>query len=956
MSSALNILLVEDDAHDAGLIQDALKEHGITSHFARVHNQIAFLTALKDKEKPWDLILSAYRLHGFDGLAALSLAHDLKPDLPFIFISGTEGEETAAEAVKKGATDFIVKTKLSRLGPTVRLAMKEREERLQRQHASTTLPTNESQFRNTVESLADWVWEIDSHAVFTYTNPHVKCLLGYEPEQVLGQTPFDFMLPDQAERAKNQFPLFNTHSPSPWSVEHAMVHKDGRLIVIETRGVPVCDHRGVNVGYRGVSRDITLRKNSENEIAHLNRIYALLSEVNKTSVLIRDRAELFREMCRIAVHHGGFRMAWLGLIDFHSCQVRPAAWYGHEDGYLTLLQVTLARTAEDGGLTGAAIRAGKGYICNDIEHDERMRPWREEALKRGYRSAAAFPLRAGEFFIGTYQLYSSESRFFDREVVRLLEGLALDISFVLDALESENWRRQAEAALRESELKYRIVADNTYDWEFWLSPTGPFHYCSPSCRRITGYSAKEFHGDPSLLTRIVHPKDQAHFIQHLKDEQAQCGGRLVFRIVRSDGEERWIEHQCQPILNQNGQFIGSRGSNRDITEGKQLEEQLRQAQKMEIVGHLSGGLAHDFNNVLTVIQGHTGLLLTRPDLDAEVQAELKQVSLAAKRASDLTRQLLTFARRHPLNRESLNLNEVVQGMESMLRRALAEHIALSFEYAPELPSIHADACMLEQVLLNLSLNARDAMPEGGRLLIRTQAVELDESYPKKNPEGRAGSFVCLTLADTGCGIDSLAIPRIFEPFFTTKDAPKSSGLGLSMAYGVVKQHEGWIEVHSQIGKGSQFRIYLPTSPRITTTPASVPVAEGEFNGHETILVVEDEAALRSILRRVLERSGYRVLEACSGADALAVWETQADEIDLVLTDLVMPDGLSGRELVERLRRDRAKLKTLYMSGYCLDVVGQKQPLAEGPHFLAKPFQPADLLHTIRFRLDTPGAD
>lgn len=952
MTSCLQILLVEDNEHISEQIRNALTIQGLNSLVSRVSSQEAFLKAMR--EQTWDLILAECQIPGFEGMDAIHLARHHNPKIPIILVGEDDAPSFTEEAIKQGAAGFVLRSRLAGLGPAILHAI-DRFDRFQTPSAGEDRHGSISSFRDFVENVSDWLWEEDANAVLTYSNRHVKELLGYEPQMVLGKSRFHFMPLEEADKAKNHYPPCNSVSPACWSSESIMQRQDGQLVVVETRAIPIQDRNGAHAGYRGISRDITMRKHGEIRITHLNRIYAMLSEINKASVLIRERRELFKEMCRIAVHHGQFRMAWIGLIDFHACKVHPAAWFGHEDGYLAQLQMTLSRNMEEGGLSGPAIRSGKGYVCNDIEHDERMLLCKDEALKRGYRSSAAFPIRSGEFYVGAFQLYSGEVGFFDRDAVRLLEGLALDMSFVLDALESDNWRRQAQAALRESELKYRIVADNTYDWEFWRSPTGQFNYCSPSCKRITAHHAKDFLTDPNLFLMLIHPMDLPSVRQHLQEEQEQHCGRLVFRIVRPDEEERWIEHHCQPIYNNEGLFIGSRGTNRDITERKRLEEQLRQSQKMEVIGHLSGGLAHDFSNMLTVVQGHASLLLTRSDLQADIQEALKSISLATKRASELTRQLLAFGRRHPLSVEPLNLNEVLGNLAPAIRRLLRENIELDLVYAPNLPMIQADVCMLEQVIFNLVINARDAMPHGGKLRLRTQSSELDENYSHRNPEGRAGSFVSFSVVDTGCGIDPFNLSKIFEPFFTTKESGKASGLGLCTAYGIVKQHEGWIEVHSQPGKGSTFRFFLPVAPRAVTPATPVPQEPVFQEGTECVLVVEDDAAVRGMVRRILERHGYKVIEAASGKEALELWNIRKQDVHLVLTDMIMPDGLSGRELADRLHEDCRDLKVIYMSGYCLDVAGQRIPARPGVDFLAKPFEPKELLQCIKDHLRPSAA-
>lgn len=390
----------------------------------------------------------------------------------------------------------------------------------------------------------------------------------------------------------------------------------------------------------------------------------------------------------------------------------------------------------------------------------------------------------------------------------------------------------------------------------------------------------------------------------------------------------------------------------DFTERLSLEAQLRHSQKLESVGRLAAGVAHDFNNIITVIQGHTGLLRSAPNLSPELGESLQQISRASERASKLTSQLLAFSRKNVLQPARLNLNEVLTNISMMLHRTLGEDITFQFGYAPELPEIFADASMIEQIILILAVNARDAMPKGGQLVISTAAVELDALYVERHPEAQVGRFVCLSFIDTGCGMDQVTLSRIFEPFFTTKEFGKGTGLGLATVYGLVKQHEGWIEVQSQLGQGSTFRIYLPPDSRDLNQLTETPADASKTGGHETVLVVEDEPPVRWIVKNILVRAGYRVLEAGSGVEALAVWHQHQNDIALLLTDLVMPVGLSGQELGEKFKAQRANLKVIYTSGYSVEVAGKELHLMDGLNFLQKPFDAARLTKAVRSCLDS----
>jgi PAS domain S-box-containing protein len=392
----------------------------------------------------------------------------------------------------------------------------------------------------------------------------------------------------------------------------------------------------------------------------------------------------------------------------------------------------------------------------------------------------------------------------------------------------------------------------------------------------------------------------------------------------------------------------------DITERLNLEQQLRQSQKMQSVGQLAAGVAHDFNNVLTIIQGHCELVAMGEKLSKSGLDSLDQVRMAADRAAKLTQQLLTFGRKQFMQMELLDINEIIQRVTQMLRRVLGENISLRSNLASRLPAIEADATMMEQVIMNLSVNARDAMPGGGSLTIGTVPVMVSQAYVERNPEAREGTFICLSVSDNGTGIEPDKLNKLFEPFFTTKEVGKGTGLGLATVYGIVKQHQGWVEVESELGKGSVFKVYLPGTVKAVQARNGKVAPQNVRGGKETVLLVEDEAGVLTLARGILSSYGYDVLEARSGVEALRLWAQHDTRIDLLLTDIVMPEGMSGLDLAKKLRQEKHDLKVLYSSGYSIEVAGQDFGLTDGMAFLKKPYQPSALALKVRECLDLPA--
>ncbi|HYK89636.1 MAG TPA: response regulator [Acidobacteriota bacterium] len=389
----------------------------------------------------------------------------------------------------------------------------------------------------------------------------------------------------------------------------------------------------------------------------------------------------------------------------------------------------------------------------------------------------------------------------------------------------------------------------------------------------------------------------------------------------------------------------------DLTERKRLEEQLRQAQKMEAIGQLAGGVAHDFNNILTVILGNAMFIQGTHGLAPALAEAGHQIALAAEHAAGLTRQLLMFGRRQTMQPENLDLNDVIGDMSNMLQRILGEDITLQFKPSANLPPVCADAGMMEQILMNLVINARDAMSTGGQLAITTSRTRIDESFVSPYPEFSAGEFVCITVADTGVGIAAELLPKIFEPFFTTKASGKGTGLGLATVYGIVKQHRGWIKVTSEVNRGTTFTVFLPVAGGQGEARRPVTVQTAVRGGNETILIVEDQKLVRTIVKKVLERYGYRVYDAVSGVEAMKVWEASKDDIRLLLTDVIMPDGMTGHELAQKLLAQKPDLRVIFTSGYSAETLGQDMALQEGVNFLQKPYDLRQLGDTVRNSLD-----
>ena len=535
-----------------------------------------------------------------------------------------------------------------------------------------------------------------------------------------------------------------------------------------------------------------------------------------------------------------------------------------------------------------------------------------------------------------------------------------ELDYVMSVVEDVTERRQSLQALRESEatLRQAQAVAKVGSWVYDLQDRLTW---SEETYRVFGVTPATFVPSIEGLMRLAHPEDRSAMQSWIRACMAgERPGEATFRVIWPDGSVRYVSGRGDLFHDADGRPSHMAGTAQDVTESKRheherasLTEQLQTAQKMEAVGRLAGGMAHDFNNLLSVILGYADFASHALREEDPLRTDLEEIRGAAERAATLTRQLLAFSRRQVLEPQVVELNRVATDLEKMLRRLIGEDIQLVLSLAPDLGYVKVDPGQVEQVIMNLVVNARDAMPTGGTLTLETANVELDGDYAARHVGVRPGPYVRLTICDTGCGMDEATRQRIFEPFFTTKEKDKGTGLGLSTVYGIVKQSGGTVWASSEPGRGTVFDIYLPRVTGAPSPAAAPPVAERPRGGSETLLVVEDEEPVRNLVTRILQAAGYRVLSAANGGEALLACEQHPGPIHLLLTDVVMPQ-MSGKQLAERLGLLKPGLRVLYMSGYPDEAIASHGVRTPGTTFLGKPFGAAELTRKVRSALDEPS--
>ncbi len=674
--------------------------------------------------------------------------------------------------------------------------------------AQRALKVSETRYRRLFETAQDGIILLDADTgKILDINPFLIKMLGYSHKDFLGKRLWEIGLFKDIAASKLEFLALQKKGYVRY--ENLPVEtKSGRPVDVEfVSNVYLVGHKKIiqcNI------RDITSHKRAE-------RALQALSLCNR--MLVRTKADekgFLQKICDILVSTGGYRMAWVGFPEKDADKtVIPIVYAGFENGYLKGINITGVDVKSGKGPTGTAIRTMKPCIAEDILHDPGMEPWREEAVKHGFISSIALPLIYDSEIIGVLSIYSDKPKSFDRAEVDLLAQLADDTAFGIKSIRIQEEKINIEKELKRREAYFRSIIENSQDIISVLNNDGTFQYVSHVIEQILGSKAEELIG--KSVFEFVHPDEKQKVLDMFKEGIKEAGHIEVveLRFRHTDGSWLYFEAKAKNLLDKD-EVTGVTVSVRDITERKKNEDeykklqfQLYQAQKMEAIGQLAAGIAHDFSNLLTVITGYGNMLYNKLKDNEPIRDNIEQILNASSKAVNLAQSLLTFGKKHETNLTALDLNKVITDLLPLLKALLGNLVVFKTELTSEQLTIIANTTQVEQILLNLTGNANDAMPKGGFLTITTGKVQIDEQFIREHGYGRTGSFALISVTDTGTGIEKDIIKRIFEPFFTTKPVDKGTGLGLSVVHEMVKQHNGYADVYSEPGKGTTFSIYLP---------------------------------------------------------------------------------------------------------------------------------------------------
>jgi len=1004
------VLVVEDSPSDVEQIILALRGSGIDVFWKCVATAEGLRTALTNG--PWDIVTSAYFMSGFGGLAALDIVRAIDPDLPFFIVSETVGEDAAVAMMRAGGNDYIRKHEIARLAPAiereVRAAENRRAKRVAEKTANHLAAIVESSDDAILSKSLDGViasWNSAAERLYGWTateaiGQNVSLLVPADKvdelkqnlEQLRNGEQVGYLETVRLHRDGRRIDVALTISQ--------VRDRDGRLIGVSKSARDIRDRKRVEKAlqvsegrYRAFFESTTaglVEVSTEGQILQANTAFCQMLGYSRHEIqgmpvinllFPEDREDAVSQYAGLS-KRGSFesdrrycRRDGTPLLARVSAVAVPDAAGRPSLVSVVVMDLTAHRAAEESLRTSEErFRAFMNYTpATAFIKDESGRflyvnpTWRRqfdpEPIEWQGKTDCDFwpPQTAALFRASDIECLARNTIIVSEETARTAAGEELTWMIMKFPLVDGGcrcvggmaWnitdRKRAEDTLR---LQDRAIQATTQGILISDSsaPDNLIVYASPGYERLTGFSAAETLG---RNCRFLQGKDTDSATVAQLREAIRAGESCSVELLnyRKDGHPFWNELTISPLRDAVGRLTHYVGVLADVTARRNLQEQLRQVQKLEAIGQLAGGIAHDFNNLLTIINGYSELLLQRLTPNDPSRAMVVEIQKAGERSAGLTRQLLAFSRQQVLTPQVIDLNDVVTNTDKMLRRLIGADVQLTMTLDPELWAVRADSGQIEQVLMNLAVNARDAMPRGGRLTIETRNVKLDETYARTHIDARAGSHTLLSVTDTGSGMSAEVKARIFEPFFTTKDIGKGTGLGLATVHGIVKQSGGHVVAYSEVGVGTTFKVYLPRvdQPFGMKSHSKILVPP---RGTETVLIVEDEDGVRALARQVLLSNGYTVLEASNGYDAVRMASSHEGPIHLLITDVVMP-GASGQVVAEQIMQQHPEVRVLFVSGYTDDAVIRHGVLHEGVSFLQKPFSPIDLALKVRGVLDAP---
>jgi len=898
----IKILLIEDNPGDAELIEDMLRGPDARFELKCVERLSSGIVQIN--EDGFDIILLDLGLPDSTGLDTLLKLNAFRPKAPVIVLTGLADETVGTQAVKAGAQDYLIKGQI-----TGNILVRAIRYAVERRLAAAALKESFEKYQTLIETTSTGYLVIDARGRVLDANREYVRLTGYEMlSEILGRPVTDWTAEWDLERNSREV-MECLEQGCVRNLEIDYQGKNGAVTPIEINATVLQTPEGTNI--LTLCRDITERRKAQEALKKSEEFNRSILESVDEGFIVIDR-------------------------DYR------------------IISANMAFTKQTGLELGVMI----GKNCFEVSHHCDAPCYKEGemcAVKRVFDTGESHTV------IHTHYDLKGEPCYVETKAYPLTKDESGRVRTVIEILVDITERKKSEEELKKLSHQISLILNSTGEGIYGVDMNGQVTFINPAGARMLGYKVDELLGRQSHATWHHHypdgtilPVEECGLYEVLKEGAPGSAENVVF--WKKDGTKLQVEYTSTPMLEAD-KLIGAVVTFRDMSgqlleeqERRKLEEQLRHSQKMEAVGTLAGGVAHDFNNILNVIIGYGTILLDRLRDDHLSREQLTEVLAAADKAANLTKRLLAFSRKQVVEMRPVSVNEIIAGMEKMLSRIIGEDISFTMELAPGKILTMADSGQLEQVLMNLVSNARDAMPNGGRLKISTEIMEMDEDYIATHGYGKTGPYALISVTDTGGGMDEETQKKIFEPFFTTKGIGEGTGLGLAIAYGIVKQHDGYVQVYSKEGEGTRLNILLPLIEEAAAVRPEVESTGSLKGGTEAILLAEDDGSLRKLSRIVLESFGYTVIAAENGEEAIDRFMENRDKIRLAILDMIMP-GKSGREVCEAIKKESPLIKILFISGYTMDLIHREELRDQDVDFILKPISPKDLVKKVREALD-----